>query len=441
MPTYTSTSTLVDDSSSSSSMLQQGQSMMFASDERSKTYNDHGNSERSASHNNANPKKSLKLSLPTPPSPNEILDQSIGNDADDIDSGEAEGWFWYLGKRVRVRKPGKKEYFVEKDVDDLVEEEYDCGYLNLGAESPHSTGSISPFSFNEDRPPANWKPGPSASARRGSVNAGSGGNNNSNNGGNQKKKTSGPDRDCGICFEYAVKPLRTLCCGKIFCEQDLRDWLHGPNASGLCPNCDVPCTLEDNTLSLVSPSLRSPPPPPRKRSQQFDRTMSGQRHVPSPLSTSEPITHHRKRSSSPKGLGISTEKPAQQTSPLSEKQTLSSSPLSPLSAAHWSLPSASTTTTTTTTTTSHSHSTSKSTNPLTILTSSLPLGLAPAKSTHGSTTPSMWNNGKVFSKGGKVPKGSVIDSFLTERKEDQYGMLVRLLTLIAVLGVLYVIMG
>ena len=92
--------------------------MMFASDERSKTYNDHSNSERYARHNNANPKKSLKLSLPTPPSPNEILDQSIGNDADDIDSGEAEGWFWYLGKRVRVRKPGK-EYFVEKDVDDL----------------------------------------------------------------------------------------------------------------------------------------------------------------------------------------------------------------------------------------------------------------------------------------------------------------------------------
>ncbi|PPR00546.1 hypothetical protein CVT26_009878 [Gymnopilus dilepis] len=66
------------------------------------------------------------------------------------------------------------------------------------------------------------------------------------------------DRDCGICFEYAVRPCRTLCCGKIFCTEHLADWLHGPNAEGRCPNCENPCSLEGGTLSLVTPSLKTP---------------------------------------------------------------------------------------------------------------------------------------------------------------------------------------
>ncbi|KAJ2912604.1 hypothetical protein MD484_g7810, partial [Candolleomyces efflorescens] len=35
--------------------------------------------------------------------------------------------------------------------------------------------------------------------------------------------TDPADRDCGICFEYAVKPARTMCCGKIFCKEHLDD--------------------------------------------------------------------------------------------------------------------------------------------------------------------------------------------------------------------------
>ncbi|KAF8888486.1 hypothetical protein CPB84DRAFT_1466933 [Gymnopilus junonius] len=52
------------------------------------------------------------------------------------------------------------------------------------------------------------------------------------------------DRDCGICFEYAVLPCRTLCCGKMFCTEHLADWLHGPNAEGRCPNCENACSPE-----------------------------------------------------------------------------------------------------------------------------------------------------------------------------------------------------
>ncbi|KAH7867627.1 uncharacterized protein C8R40DRAFT_1075462 [Lentinula edodes] len=41
------------------------------------------------------------------------------------------------------------------------------------------------------------------------------------------------DRDCGICFDPAVRPSRTKCCGKVFCEEHLHDWLHG--SSNRCP--------------------------------------------------------------------------------------------------------------------------------------------------------------------------------------------------------------
>ncbi|TEB27757.1 hypothetical protein FA13DRAFT_855737 [Coprinellus micaceus] len=34
------------------------------------------------------------------------------------------------------------------------------------------------------------------------------------------------DRDCGICFEYAVRPARTVCCGKLFCQEHLEDVSH-----------------------------------------------------------------------------------------------------------------------------------------------------------------------------------------------------------------------
>ncbi|PPR00341.1 hypothetical protein CVT24_004361 [Panaeolus cyanescens] len=60
------------------------------------------------------------------------------------------------------------------------------------------------------------------------------------------------DMDCGICFEYSVVPCRTLCCGKVFCEEHLADWLHGPLGQGICPNCENPCSLNGGTVSLAT---------------------------------------------------------------------------------------------------------------------------------------------------------------------------------------------
>lgn len=36
------------------------------------------------------------------------------------------------------------------------------------------------------------------------------------------------DRDCGICFEYAVRLARTACCGKVFCQEHLEDVCASP---------------------------------------------------------------------------------------------------------------------------------------------------------------------------------------------------------------------
>ncbi|PPQ82011.1 hypothetical protein CVT25_014663 [Psilocybe cyanescens] len=83
------------------------------------------------------------------------------------------------------------------------------------------------------------------------------------------------DRDCGICFEYAVDPLRTYCCGKIFCKEHLEDWLHGPNAEGRCPNCENACSLEGGTLSLATPTLL---PSSISRSPQISHAPKGKQH-------------------------------------------------------------------------------------------------------------------------------------------------------------------
>ncbi|XP_006463279.1 hypothetical protein AGABI2DRAFT_120099 [Agaricus bisporus var. bisporus H97] len=99
------------------------------------------------------------------------------------------------------------------------------------------------------------------------------------------RKKEAVDRDCGICFEYAVQPARTLCCGNFFCTEHITDWLSGPSSDGRCPSCSAPCS-STNILSLTSstPSIKpavsqdlyptitiTPPnsvnPSPRHRSQ------------------------------------------------------------------------------------------------------------------------------------------------------------------------------
>ncbi|KAJ6484654.1 hypothetical protein C8R45DRAFT_998919 [Mycena sanguinolenta] len=61
----------------------------------------------------------------------------------------------------------------------------------------------------------------------------------------QKKPSKEPERDCGICFELAVSPVRTLCCSHLFCAEHIMA-LTRPRAPG--------------------PHAVPPPPPPTPRS-------------------------------------------------------------------------------------------------------------------------------------------------------------------------------
>ncbi|ESK83656.1 hypothetical protein Moror_2175 [Moniliophthora roreri MCA 2997] len=61
------------------------------------------------------------------------------------------------------------------------------------------------------------------------------------------------DRDCDICFEIAVSPARTLCCGKLYCYEHIFDWLHGPSSDGRCPSCGARCSADTGILSLKAP--------------------------------------------------------------------------------------------------------------------------------------------------------------------------------------------
>ncbi|KAK0487888.1 hypothetical protein IW261DRAFT_653909 [Armillaria novae-zelandiae] len=119
--------------------------------------------------------------------------------------------------------------------------------LNLGAETPgEMTPSISSYAFAWERP------GSRTPVRRRSLSS--------------LRRSSKPrrdvvDRDCGICFESAVVPCRTLCCSKLFCLEHIADWLHGSRSDGRCPSCKTRCTLKKDTILLPVPHLHSPIPP------------------------------------------------------------------------------------------------------------------------------------------------------------------------------------
>ncbi|KAF8996500.1 hypothetical protein BDQ17DRAFT_915403 [Cyathus striatus] len=109
------------------------------------------------------------------------------------------------------------------------------------------------------------------------------------------------DRDCGICFEYAVEPCRTLCCGKIFCREHIADWLEGPSSNGLCPACELPCSFEAGTVPL---STSSSSPTIRQRSgtvtkTSYTRTREGRSASPPGLRLSTCPTRLKDRSPSP----------------------------------------------------------------------------------------------------------------------------------------------
>ncbi|KAF9442301.1 hypothetical protein P691DRAFT_765356 [Macrolepiota fuliginosa MF-IS2] len=96
------------------------------------------------------------------------------------------------------------------------------------------------------------------------------------------------DRDCGICFEDAVHPSRTLCCGGIFCSEHITDWLHGPSSDGRCPSCSAPC-FTPNILSLAPPTLI---PKPTTRRCTTTATFTARDSVTTTISSehSSPLT-------------------------------------------------------------------------------------------------------------------------------------------------------
>ncbi|KAJ7579770.1 hypothetical protein C8J56DRAFT_963565 [Mycena floridula] len=178
---------------------------------------------------------------------------------------------------------------------DSIEEipEYDIPGLNLGVESPWCASRIStPIS---DRSPQSiddeWATLRAALQKHNPVTA-RGWKPDSFS--RKSKRPVVADGDCGICFEAAVRPHWTLCCGRIFCQEHLADWLSGPSSDQRCPSCRAPCTLTGNTLSLSSIGFL----PPRPRHED---PVQGLIFSPPPV-----MTHHRTDSDEPSDSPISS---------------------------------------------------------------------------------------------------------------------------------------
>ncbi|KAJ7440205.1 hypothetical protein B0H11DRAFT_2099993 [Mycena galericulata] len=83
------------------------------------------------------------------------------------------------------------------------------------------------------------------------------------------------ERDCGICEEPATEPVRTQCCGALFCREHIHDWIYGPSASDICPACNALCVLPPSDSASLATEKPRPRTPPSSRS-----------HSPSPPSAS-----------------------------------------------------------------------------------------------------------------------------------------------------------
>ena len=51
-------------------------------------------------------------------------------------------------------------------------------------------------------------------------------------------------------FSWCAHPVFIAC----LVSQSFKQWLHGPEAEGRCPNCENACSLAGGTLSLASPT-------------------------------------------------------------------------------------------------------------------------------------------------------------------------------------------
>ncbi|KAJ6550316.1 hypothetical protein B0H19DRAFT_1265152 [Mycena capillaripes] len=78
----------------------------------------------------------------------------------------------------------------------------------------------------------------------------------------QKDKEA--ERECRICFELTVAPVRILCCAHLFCAEHISSWLHDPASDRHCPAGRAPAA-STGMLALGHPSTSSPRAPPRHR--------------------------------------------------------------------------------------------------------------------------------------------------------------------------------
>ncbi|KAF7300197.1 TEA domain-containing protein [Mycena kentingensis (nom. inval.)] len=75
------------------------------------------------------------------------------------------------------------------------------------------------------------------------------------------------ERDCAICFELAVAPVRTHCCNQLLCGEHVASYLADPRADGRCPACHAPPS-SFTYASLGHPATMpkdAPPAPPPSR--------------------------------------------------------------------------------------------------------------------------------------------------------------------------------
>ncbi|KAJ7673950.1 hypothetical protein DFH06DRAFT_751803 [Mycena polygramma] len=92
----------------------------------------------------------------------------------------------------------------------------------------------------------------------------------------QRQRETEAERECGICFELAVSPIRTLCCAHLFCAEHIAAWLTGPASDGRCPTCRAPLS-SSRLLALGHPRNKDhvPPAPPPSNSNSSDEEDEG----------------------------------------------------------------------------------------------------------------------------------------------------------------------
>ncbi|KAJ7110530.1 hypothetical protein C8R44DRAFT_800186 [Mycena epipterygia] len=124
----------------------------------------------------------------------------------------------------------------------------------------------------------------------------------------RREREKETERYCGICFEPATSPVRTLCCAHLFCAEHITQWLLGPAADGRCPGCRALCSFafgEDTLpgkglLALGHPALLKlqhvprTPPPSRSPSPSTSSSSTGSyaSYVSYPTSPSSDTGYH-----------------------------------------------------------------------------------------------------------------------------------------------------